>query len=273
MKRYFISVDLEGVHGVVGEPYSGLLRTISDYPVAVENATAEINSAINALFDGGADEVVVWDGHGGGGNLDFTKIDARAKKIETRGENSVYTPYRFDNVKTQNYDGVIYIGYHAREGSGGILAHTYSSVVNQYIKINGQQLGEFDIDARICGEFNAPALFVASDDVCLNQIKQTSPDTVTVLTKTAHSRNSALFRDRNEVLGEIYDGVRQALTKEIQPVKFTYPLDFEIRYTRMEHASERLASLKDVLPTLCYGEDTHVLKATIYNVDELRLFF
>ena len=45
MKRYFISVDLEGVHGVVGEPYSGLNRKVSDYPVAVESATAEINSA------------------------------------------------------------------------------------------------------------------------------------------------------------------------------------------------------------------------------------
>lgn len=269
MKRYFISVDLEGVHGVVGEPYSGLTRKVSDYPVAVESATAEINSAVKALFDGGADEVFVWDGHGGGGNLDFDKIDARAQKIETK---EVYTPYRFDCAKSQKYDGVIYIGYHAREGTGGVLAHTYSSVSNQYIKINGKQLGEFDIDASIFGEFNVPSLFVASDDVCLAQIKQTCPDAVTVLTKVAKSRNEAILRERGEVLQEIYDGVKEAMKKDIAPVKLTYPIDFEIRYTRMELASEVLATKKAFLPSLSYGEDTHTLKATVNSVDQLRLF-
>ena len=250
MKRYFISVDLEGIHGIVGEPYSGLLKTCADHPIAAKNAAAEINACIHALYDSGADEVIVWDGHGGGGNLDFSLIDARAKKIET---SEVYTPYRFNNCKTQNYDGVIYIGYHAREGTGGVLAHTYSSVAYQYIKINGQQLGEFDIDSRIFGEFGVPSLFAASDDVCLSQITQSSPDTVTVLTKTALSRNSAIYRDEDEVLKEIYDGVKNSLNKQIAPVKFTYPLDFEIRFTRMELASEKFAKLKAVLPTLCYG--------------------
>ena len=41
-----IAVDLEGVHGVVGEPYKGLLRELPDYAKAVENATKEVSISI-----------------------------------------------------------------------------------------------------------------------------------------------------------------------------------------------------------------------------------
>ena len=54
--EYLISVDLEGVHGVVGEPYKSLTRA-SDFDTAVENAYFEINTAVKALFDNGADKV------------------------------------------------------------------------------------------------------------------------------------------------------------------------------------------------------------------------
>ncbi|MBQ8881842.1 MAG: M55 family metallopeptidase, partial [Clostridia bacterium] len=109
MKRYLITVDLEGVFGVVGEKNIGLTRSIADYPVAVANATEEINTAVKALFDCGADEVVVWDGHGGGNNIDFDKIDTRATKIDTR---SLYCPQRFDNASLTEFCGAVFIGYH-----------------------------------------------------------------------------------------------------------------------------------------------------------------
>lgn len=65
--KYIIAVDLEGAHGIVGEPYKGLLVDIADYKKAVENVTKEVNMAIKALYDSGATEVDVWDNHG---NLD-----------------------------------------------------------------------------------------------------------------------------------------------------------------------------------------------------------
>lgn len=35
--------------------------------------------AVRALFDEGADEVIVWDNHGSGVNLDYDLLDARCR--------------------------------------------------------------------------------------------------------------------------------------------------------------------------------------------------
>ena len=270
MKKYFISVDLEGVHGAVGEPYLGLVKTIADYPKAVESVVLEINAAVRALFDGGADEVYVWDGHGGGNNFDPALIDPRAKQIVT---SSVYTPQRFDCLKDKNFDGVIFIGYHAREGTGGVLAHTYTSVHNQYIKINGVPYGEFELDCCSIGAFGVPALFASADDVALSQIQAFTPEIVTVVTKYAKGRNSAIFREREDVLQDIYKGVQQAMRIQGKPRTFTYPCNLEIRYTRMEYAASQFEKIAPHLPSVQYGEDLHILKATLRDVNDLRLFF
>ena len=71
--EYLIAVDLEGIGGVVGEPYKTLTES-RDYKISTENAAREINSAVKALFDNGATKVAVWDNHGGKNNLDFSKI-------------------------------------------------------------------------------------------------------------------------------------------------------------------------------------------------------
>ena len=267
--EYLIAVDLEGIHGVVGEPNVGLLRSLDDYQVAVEGAVAEINAAVKALFDSGATKVVVWDNHAGGGNIDFSKIDPRAQQIIP--DNSLP---RMCFCKDYHFAGILFIGYHAKEGTlGGILAHTYSSVNNQYLKVDGKQLGELDFDSRIAGEFDIPVLFAASDDKAVAQMLECNPDTVTVFTKYGKGRNEAVLRTREEVVKDIYEGVKLAVSKDIKPVTFSYPCHFEIRYTRMEFTAWMYEKLQGKLPSLRYGEDAHTLQATLQNVDDLRLFF
>ena len=80
-KQYLVAVDLEGIHGVVGEPYKKLTAS-ADYFNAVKNATKETNAVVKGLFDGGAELVAVWDNHGNGKNLDFSKIDSRVIRVE-----------------------------------------------------------------------------------------------------------------------------------------------------------------------------------------------
>ena len=266
--EYLIAVDLEGVHGVVGEPNRGLGRTVADYPVAVENATLEINAAVNALFDSGATKVLVWDNHGGGGNLDFSNIDSRATQVVPEKGRP-----RMDFLKEHNITAILCIGYHSKEGTvNGILAHTYNSVDHQYLKVNGKQLGELDFDTCIAGEYGVPVIFVASDDLCILQMRACNPDTVGVVTKYATGRNSAIFRERADVLNDIYDGVKNAVNKDIPLVNMPFPCDFEVRYTRMEMAAWRKETLKEQLADLRYGEDAHILRATLYSIDDLRLF-
>ncbi len=272
MKEYLIAVDLEGVHGVSGLPYEespdlAIPRGSQEYKRAVASATKEVNAVVDELFACGAESVIVWDNHGGGGNLDFSLIDSRARQ---------YVP---DNSKPRMefmdrfaFDGVLYIGYHSRAGSPrGIMSHTYNSRDNQYYKINGKQVGEFDIDSYIAASYGVPSIFAASDDVCVGQILNSSPQTETVVTKIGISRRKATFRNENDVLADIRAGVKRALSKGIKPIKLAFPCEFEVRYTKQEFAERKLETIGDKIP-LKLGEDAHTLCVTLLSVDELRLF-
>ena len=75
--EFLIAVDLEGIHGVVGEAFCGLSADMPDYKTAVTNAHIEINAVASALFSCGAKKVVVWDNHGSGVNLKKEELDPR----------------------------------------------------------------------------------------------------------------------------------------------------------------------------------------------------
>ena len=266
--EYLIAVDLEGVNFVKGDAYVGLSKDVNDYKIAVEQAVLEINSAINALFDGGATKVVVWDNHGGGNNIDFSKIDARAEKQPIQAP----CVNRFEFCKNYNFKGVVFIGYHSKEGSiNGILAHTYNSSAIQYYKIGGKAYGEFEIDASIASEYGIKPLFASGDSVFIKQVKEFSPETETVETKKALGRNKAIFNDNNAVLQNIYNGVLASLKKDIPLATIPLPNDIEIRYTRTERAKEVIEIQKtNYNRNFTYGEDAHIIKGYCNNIEDLK---
>ncbi len=259
--EYLIAVDLEGIHGVVGEPYSGLVKTIPEYKVAVDNAVKEINTVVKALYDGGASKVSVWDNHGGSGNIDFSKVDSRVEAVTYWIEDR----RRFDFVKKHNYKAILFLGYHSKDGTlNGVLAHTFSSVGIQYVKVNGRAIGELDTDSWINAKHGIPTIFVASDDKGIAQVHEISEEIETVITKYGTGRNSAIFKEEEVVLQELYDGVRKAMKEQgAMPILET-PAQVEIRYTRMEAAAEKFAKIKDEGEILVeYGEDAHILKYVV----------
>ena len=76
--KFYIAVDCEGPACVVGEPGKGL-GSGENYRFACLQATREANAAARALFDAGAQEVVVWDAHGTGVNLQYDLLDPRCR--------------------------------------------------------------------------------------------------------------------------------------------------------------------------------------------------
>src|SRR5579872_1310420 len=75
-KTIFLITDAEGVAGICRQdqtdPKDAELRAL---------LTGEINAAVDGFFDGGADEVLVWDGHDGSQTLSALTIHPRAKLI------------------------------------------------------------------------------------------------------------------------------------------------------------------------------------------------
>lgn len=239
-KKFFIGVDCEGVACTVGAPGVGLSSS-ENFAWAQKQATREANAATTALFDMGAEEVIVWDNHHSGVNLDYDQLDERCKILLGSGHKG-----RFVTID-ESFGGVLFIGYHSRENvQDAVLAHTYSSVAYQYYKINGQEVGEIEIDAAFAGEHNVPVIFVSSDDKMIAQANASFPWAETVITKQSLSWSSAVSKHPKTVCTQIYEGVKKAAGRldTMQPYTFTNPLDVEIRFKRMDNAAS--ATLVDM---------------------------
>lgn len=231
-KRYYIAVDLEGVACTIGTPGQGLAQGSAGLEYAALQGTREANAAAKALFDNGAEEVWVWDCHGTGYNLKYDLLDKRCKIVMGAGSGK-----RFPGIE-EGFAGVLFIGYHAYDTIDAVLCHVYSSATFQYQKINGEFVGEAQIDGAVAGKYGVPVIFASSDDVCISQIKKTFPFAQTVVTKRSLAWNSCVSDHPETVCENIYASVTEAVKNIDKMLPFTYPESFgyEVRYKRIEPA-------------------------------------
>ena len=223
-----IAVDCEGSACVVGEPGRTLSNSYN-MQFAREQATRETNAAAQALFDAGAEQVVVWDNHGDGANLIFDQLDQRCEVLLGTGFSR-----RFPELD-ETYTGVLMIGYHAMAGTANaVLAHTYSSHVHLAIRVNGQEVGEIALDASVAGELGVPLIFVASDDKGCAEALHFMPWIETVATKQGFGRNCAYSKHPTVVEAEIYQSVRQAVDRleKMKSFVFAHPVQIEIQFKK-----------------------------------------
>ncbi len=230
--KYCISVDLEGLACVIGSYGQGLADGSKNYSFAALQGTREACAAANALFDSGAEEVWIWDCHCTGLNLDYDAFDSRCKFIIGAGSRK-----RFPEVDN-SFDGVLFIGYHAFDTPNATLSHVYSSSTFTSHKINGEEVGELQIDAAIAGKRGVKTIFVSSDDICVAQAKESFPWVKSVVAKQALAWNSCISKHPKAVCDEIYNEVCNAV-KDIENMKaytINEPLELTVQYKRIEYA-------------------------------------
>lgn len=238
--KYYIAVDCEGVACAVGASGIGLGEG-ENYRFACRQATREADAAARALFDAGAEEVIVWDAHGTGVNLEYDLLDPRCQVLLGAGHKG-----RFVGLD-ETWAAVLFIGYHAMGGTqGAVLAHTFSSKAIQYYKLDGRLAGELAIDAAYAGACGVPVLFCSSDDQCIAEAKRTFGPIATVQTKRCLSWSSAISRHPAAVCEDIYNTVLRAARQGPQAAPYTLPspLAVEIRYPRADMAAH--AALTDL---------------------------
>lgn len=261
--RFYISVDLEGLACVIGEYGKGLGFDTPGYAFARVEATAEVNAAVKALYDSGASEVWVWDSHGKGYNLIYDKLDPRVKIVMGAGSKK-----RFPQIDT-GFDGVLFIGYHAYDTAKAVLAHVYSSSTYQYMRINGSDVGEMQIDGAIAGKYGAPVIFISSDDVCVSQGLAGFPNARSVVTKKALAWNSCVSEHPAAVQKKIYDETLAAASEcaAAAPYVINAPFEYEVRFKRIEYAEScQLVSL-DNKPF--ERIDAYTLRGTLGDIEDI----
>ena len=117
--KVFISVDLEGISGVVHDEHTG--RTGKEHDRARKLMTGEANGAIIGALEAGASDVVVNDSHGTMRNLIPEELHEDAMLITGSTK-----PLSMMQGIDRGFDAAFFVGYHAGRGTlHGILDHTY----------------------------------------------------------------------------------------------------------------------------------------------------
>ena len=84
--KLLILTDLEGVGGVVRSDQTKIKTSASEenyfyYQDGRRLLTGEVNAAVQGALDGGATEIVVWDGHGRGFNFVIEDLHPGAEYV------------------------------------------------------------------------------------------------------------------------------------------------------------------------------------------------
>lgn len=216
--KVFISVDMEGVTGVVNA--DDARRTGKDYDYFRQTMTREANAAIEGALAAGATEIVVRDSHGTALNLLPEMLHRNSRLLRDWSGGPLTMMEGID----ASYDAAIYVGYHAKAGTAnGVLDHTSSGDVTD-VSINGISLPETGYNALMAGYYDVPVVFVAGDQAVCDQARALLGDIETVAVKKGIG-SAALNLHPEEARDRIRAGVERALRNldDYKPYKLSAP--------------------------------------------------
>jgi D-amino peptidase len=220
-KVIFMITDAEGVAGVCRQdqtdPKDAEMRQL---------LTGEINAAVDGFFDGGADEVIVWDGHDGSQTLSALTIHPRARLL--MGDPGLTM------LMQRRFTGLAFVGQHARADSrGGVMAHSYSSLGIQRMLMNGKPVGEIETNAAMAGYFQVPTIFLSGDQMAAADLHAIVPEAETVVVKEGLSNYSCISLSAESARQSIRAGAANSMHKlgGISPYRVDGRVTLEIEYT------------------------------------------
>ena len=185
-RHLFVVTDIEGVAGV--SDWSQTRKLGPELERARGFLSEEINAFVQGLISAAADArieapaVSVWDGHGYGG-ADFDAIDRRVAKFRYDDGRGFAGLLDHALASSPPADALAFVGQHAMEGSGGNLAHTYSSRRVRRHLLNGCEIGEFGTRALHASALGLPTLFISGDDVACEEARALVPGIVRACVK------------------------------------------------------------------------------------------
>jgi D-amino peptidase len=145
--KVLLYYDMEGITGI-NRVEQTMARKLEHYKPARDLLTDDVNAAIRGLVAGGAGEIVVTDGHGSGNRQEpdilLDRLDPRAR-MEFRDRE--FDPYI--DVPDGTYKAIVCIGMHARGGTNGFLAHSFT--MEPVFRVNGQEINETEMIAHSAG--------------------------------------------------------------------------------------------------------------------------
>ena len=177
--KILIATDMEGITGVT--TWDHVTPGHAEYARFRRLMTQDVNAAIRGAIESGADEIIVADGHGNGSNILIEELDPRAR-LNTGSP----SPFSMMQGIDESVDAVMFIGYHARNGSpNAVLDHTWSSESVANIWLNDILTGEHGLNAAVAGHFGVPVIMVSGDQTACAQVVELLGEVETAVVKQA----------------------------------------------------------------------------------------
>jgi D-amino peptidase len=220
-RTIFLITDAEGVGGVCRQE-----QTDPKDPEMRQLLTGEINAAVDGFLAGGADEVLVWDGHDGSQTLSTLTIHAKARLLMGGFGPSMLMERRFS--------AVAYVGQHSKANiRGGIMAHSYSSLGIQNMLLNGKPVGEIDVIAAMAGHFGTPVIMLSGDQAAADELREIVPDAEMAVVKEGIGRYSCISLSAPAARDLIRETARRSVSKigSIKPYTVQGPVTLQVEYT------------------------------------------
>lgn len=221
--KIFISADLEGTAGVVA--WDQTEPSDKDYDAAVALMVGEVNAAIEGALEGGADEILVCDSHNTMRNLRPDALHPAARLNSGGGK-----PFSMMQGIDESFDAVLFTGYHAMEGDGGVLNHTYWGSLVSAVRLSGKPVGEVGINAAVAGYYGVPVAMVTGDTSLEAEAKALLGDIEAVVVKEPTGRFSATSVHPSVARERIHEGAKRAVSRigELEPFTLDPPVTLDL---------------------------------------------
>lgn len=255
MKKIYLSADIEGIWGNSNPAYT--MRGGAEYEEYRTNMLREVNLAADILFKNGAKEIIVNDAHGNMDNLLPSRLDPRLSFITSNG---AYKEYGMMEGLDDSYDGVCFIGYHCRSNTPGVMAHTNWGTMIRHIKVDGMELGESGINARLAWEYGVPVILVSGDHLLKEQLKEElNTSFAFVETKKAISSQCALCCSWNTLVQRYEQAIADALQlPSIKKQVAAHTMDITFHHERNAAFVSRMESVERIdLCTIRIRKDSY----------------
>ena len=241
--RFLIMTDIEGVTGITS------YQQAENSQLGRDMLMHDLLAVIEGIRSTGDHEIVVYDMHTDGRNVDIEQVDCpviMGKPI---------LPDLWRGVGGKGIDGFFMVGLHTMQNAGGcLLQHSYLREYDS-IHLNGILVGEIGIEAALAGEAGVPLKLVTGDDMGCKEAEDLIDGIVTCAVKESLSENSAICYTPDVTAKLLKDAAKKAVLEEVKPFIVKGPYEIKIKYSQCRY----LDVMKQLHPEIFENEDTVVM--------------
>ena len=220
-----IVTDLEGVACVTTRDAWNTDDQSGAFAEYTRLLVGEVNAAVAAAFEAGAEEAVIVEGHARSFRGHLDEFDPRAR---------IALGVPFHVVAEGRYDALLLVGYHAMaDAENAVLSHSFSDRTYTASWLNGTLVGEIGHLASLFGEFGTPLVFVSGDAAACREAEELIEGVITAPVKQAAHRFGALSLSPGAARDLIRQHVPEAINgrDEIRPMSVEPPIEFVVEFS------------------------------------------